>query len=411
MFALRCKFVFLVIGFCGLISLGESTGTDPDEYLDTVSIVKKNGYPIETHYATTKDGYILALHRIPHGRAALGSVNSRPPVLVQHALLCSSFDWVNMAPHQSLGFILADAGYDVWMGNNRGSTYSENHTTLDPTSREFWDFTYDEMALYDVPANIDKILGVTGFTSLSYIGHSQGTLQGFAGFSTDDAVAAKVNVFIALAPVAYVNHITSPVFTTLSTFHVTELLDLFGYGPFLSDDGSTWSGILNKVAALFCAPLDVLCNDVLFLFCGKSNHINVTRLPVFLAHTPAGTSNKNMNHWTQGVLKDVFQSYDYFWPWSNMEHYGHLTPPAYNLNNLKVPTALLTGSNDILADADDVAHMVKLVPNTTIVFQKQYDSYAHLDFAWGQDAFSVVYPDVLDLLTRYARPVRPFAIV
>ena len=27
-----------------------------------------NGYPEETHYVTTEDGYILTLHRIPAGK-------------------------------------------------------------------------------------------------------------------------------------------------------------------------------------------------------------------------------------------------------------------------------------------------------------------------------------------------------
>ena len=77
----------------------------------------------------------------------------------------------------SLAFILADAGYDVWMNNNRGNRFSKHHAYYDPgVHEEYWDFSFQEFAQYDQPALFDFVLGRTGQTSVSYIGHSQGTM-------------------------------------------------------------------------------------------------------------------------------------------------------------------------------------------------------------------------------------------
>nr|CAD7603633.1 unnamed protein product [Timema genevievae] len=80
---------------------------NPDTYLTAPELIAKKGYPAETHTVTTEDGYILTLHRIPYGKSA---------------------------------FILADAGYDVWLGNTRGNTYSKKHVSLKSTDKAYWAF-------------------------------------------------------------------------------------------------------------------------------------------------------------------------------------------------------------------------------------------------------------------------------
>lgn len=60
-------------------------------------------------------------------------------------------------PEHAPAFTLANAGYDVWLGNNRGSRYANQHTKLQHNSKEYWDFSWEEMGMYDLPAMIKRI--------------------------------------------------------------------------------------------------------------------------------------------------------------------------------------------------------------------------------------------------------------
>ena len=78
------------------------------------------GYPVEEHTITTEDGYILTMHRIPHGRHEFGSVinqQEKTPVYIGHCLLGSSgvFSWG--PPEKSIAFILADEGRTTFSGS------------------------------------------------------------------------------------------------------------------------------------------------------------------------------------------------------------------------------------------------------------------------------------------------------
>ena len=53
-------------------------------------------------------------------------------------------------------FMLADAGYDVYLASNRGTTYSRGHKRYNSERRpeKYWDFSWAEMGLYDDKAFI-----------------------------------------------------------------------------------------------------------------------------------------------------------------------------------------------------------------------------------------------------------------
>lgn len=54
---------------------------------------------------------------------------------------------------------------------------------------------------------LDYVLTVTGKAKLFYVGHSQGTIMAFAGFTFNQSLAQHIQAFFALAPVTTVEYI------------------------------------------------------------------------------------------------------------------------------------------------------------------------------------------------------------
>lgn len=349
------------------------------------TVITDRGYPLERHWAITEDGYSLGMFRIPYGVKTSASTDGpRQAVFLQHALLDSSYAYVCNSPEESMGFLLADAGYDVWFGNNRGNQYSTNHTFLGTDSKEFWDFTWDEMAVYDLPAQINYVLQHTGQTQVPYIGHSQGTTQAFAGLSVNSQLRKQISVFVGLGPAAYVGHVESKLFQALGDLHFGDMLLKLGVKEFLPQ-----KGFLNKISPAFCDWFGKLCDDILGGIVGPSTHLDTGSIPSYLLQTPSGTSAKNMAHWGMAIRNDTFTNFN---------------GVPYNLGKVSVPVALFAAGNDYLANLRDMSRLRAELPSGTIVKEWYEGSYAHLDFTWAPDAGTLMFPSLLEVVQTYSPP-------
>ncbi|KAJ6880438.1 hypothetical protein NC652_033700 [Populus alba x Populus x berolinensis] len=223
------------------------------------SVVEPLGYACQEHTVTTKDGYILSLQRMPSGLS--GQAADKPPVLLQHGLIVDGVTWLMSLPDESLAFILADNGYDVWISNGRGTRFSRGHASIDPYDSAYWDWTWDELAAYDLPATFQYVHEQTG-QNLHYVGHSQGTLIALAAFS-QGKLLNMLRSAVLLCPVAYLNHLTSPFARGLVDLFVAEDLYWLGQHEF-----SLRGPVVNKLLEDICIMPGIDCSDLLTAITG-----------------------------------------------------------------------------------------------------------------------------------------------
>ncbi|XP_065699371.1 lysosomal acid lipase/cholesteryl ester hydrolase-like [Patagioenas fasciata] len=365
---------------------------NPECFMNVSEIIRYHGYPSEEYQVTTEDGYILAVFRIPAGRNSQNT-GKKPTVLLQHGTFGDCIHWISNLPNNSLGFILADAGFDVWLGNSRGNTWSSKHKTLKPCQKEFWQFSFDEIGKYDIPAELYFIMNKTGQKHVYYAGHSEASAAGFIAFSTFPELAQRVKLFLALAPVTTVTHATSPLITFAHLPPALIRLLLGCKGALHQNE------LLKGPLTQFCNSLGKVCGCLLcFLGGGSIKNLNTSRMDTYIAHHPAGTSVQNFIHWHQMAKADQFQAYDYGSK-ENMRKYNQSTPPAYKIEKTSTPVALWSGGQDKLGDTKDMA---KLLPRiTNLIYHEHFPAWGHLDFVWGLDATEKMYRKIVELIRKH----------
>ncbi|XP_057375192.1 gastric triacylglycerol lipase-like [Daphnia carinata] len=372
---------------------------DYEGTMNSVQIIVNRGYPVASYSVTTEDGYILEVHRIPGRKGQTSDLGTGKPVFLQHGLLCSSADWLISPSNRSLAFILADRGYDVWLGNARGNIYSRKHKTLNQNKDAYWNFSWDEMGKFDIPAVLNFIIAKTKRDRLIYMGHSMGCSMLFVAISTFPELASKIEMMFAFAPATSLARASSPVIRIAGPFikHLEFMLKLLRTRAFLSQESS-----LVYFQRRFCSKNFAwasLCRNLLFFIAGDDiGNLDVEMLPVINGNAPAGTSVRTiaqfvMNH-NSGA---TFIPYNYGLL-GNYLRYGKIRPPPYDLSKFTIPVYLFYGQNDRLVVPEDMRWLADKLPNVKEFIMVDDKSYNHVSFLWGKNNNRLIYDRVISLL-------------
>ena len=125
------------------------------------------------------------------------------------------------------------------------------------------------------------------------------------------------------------------------------------------------------------------------------------RLNVFLKDFPSGQGYQGLAYYGQDVVTEGFKFFDYG-PVENMKVYGQRKPPDVPLEKYNLPTALVAGTYDKLADVTDIRWLHEQIKDK-VVFYEEYP-LGHVSFVIAKD-MSWFTNDVVNLIAKYATNV------
>ncbi|CAJ1977400.1 unnamed protein product [Sphenostylis stenocarpa] len=353
-------------------------------------LIIPSGYPCSEYTTQTKDGFLLGLQRVSSASSLrIGNDAGRgPPVLLLHGLFMAGDAWFLNTPDQSLGFILADHRFDVWVGNVRGTRWSHGHISLLEKNKKFWDWSWQELAQYDVAEMINYINLVTN-SKIFVVGHSQGTIISFAAF-TQPEIVEKVEAAALLSPISYLDHISAPFVLRMVKMHIDQMI--LSMGVHKLNFKSEWGA--NLLVSLCDTRLS--CNGMLstitelrsgYIDDGLVNQYS-SRVSLFLMVFSDDLDCSPV------IRKGTFSKYDYGML-KNMIEYGKFKPPKFDLSRIpkSLPLWMAYGGNDALADITDLQHTLKELRSTPEVIYLQ--NYGHVDFILSLQAKQDLYDPMI----------------
>ncbi|KAL7041835.1 hypothetical protein ACKWTF_000918 [Chironomus riparius] len=377
------NYILIIFVICLKISLLSSKRVKDDE---VVKWIKDQGYKSEAYKVETEDGYFLKLHRIEPKT----NKGCKIPIFLMHSAFSNSFYYVNV-PNISIAFYFADRGYEVFMGNSRGSKYSIHHKTYDTESINFWRFSYHEMGLYDLPAMIDYSLELSGSDKIFYIGHSQSTTEILVLLALKPEYNEKIIQSHLMGSIgAYKNPARIPkmlAFVYPLIKPISIHLPYVNFGP-----GNSFADLSNQLTCYKNFPLPICQWTHFFLLGGSIMSIFKPNIDPHVHKTIAATLSRRtgvqqLMHYIQSSISGRFRPFDYGTK-DNLRIYGAVEPPDYPLENISSEVYLYVGEYDRVFTKKDAELLAPQLPNAHYML---ITGYNHIDYIFARDAPKRIY--------------------
>ncbi|XP_003737376.1 lipase 3 [Galendromus occidentalis] len=366
---------------------------DPDTGRTMRGLVESKGYELEEHSVVTSDQVVIQLHRIPYARnSGPSSEPNKKVVFLAAPLFCSSSFYIDDFPNNTVAFIFADSGYDVWLGNTRGTPYGIRTTdgqVHDEKDRQFFDYTLIDHGVLDIKSQIDYILERTGSQSLSFFGHSQAAASGFALLSKLPEYNSRISAFASLGGFrTFGCNFKDPALNT-----VWRSMKSFAKSVQFFSAEFNWE-LMKQMCYNIWGACKSLLAKVIYGPASMSNH---TRIPIYLEHYPHSSSIKNLLYYIQmqnNACRNDEHVYEFDYddediitsPTSpnartNEGTYGSRRPPALPVENIRVPVKVYYSEGDTLIPPSNQRKLIESLPNVVGEYYIASKDFVHGNFA------------------------------
>lgn len=379
---------------------------------DINEIVANYGYIIREHVVTTRDNYVLILHKLE--RPSSKYLENGKIAYFHHGLCTNSELFVLGSEYRkNLPYLLVELGWEVWLGNNRGNKYSRKHMKMPVSDARFWDFLLDEFAYYDIPDSLNYIhLLYRPSDKITFVGFLQGCAQLFASLSLHPQLHDHLNLFVGLSPPIIPSKYTlqdgaSTILKKIVEFSARDnlfLYSLFGRRAILPSV-TFWINVLPYW--FFERVVDY---SLVGLFNWDTANISPEQKRVGYRHMFLCTSVKTVMHWFQIIYHNRFQMFDetckvglsslstWFAAGSNFP--SHKPPPFPIAHHLDLKMLLVYGGRDNLIDIEQTQDLIlsqnERMKNKLSVIE--CPTYEHMDTLWADTVYDDLFVRIVDTM-------------